>query len=286
MVRFKKELWTMGASEREAHGRCFAAMTLDSTYKPSKGASVTGGWIHQFTYRFTKRSWNPTPTSGSKSLLNGHMSVGEAITVSVEPNLLALAKGFIIELTPEEVIVGVDHVLDLAGISALLRAQSDDVFDDVVLFRIDKDEMFGGMGRIRYNLAHLFYSDGDTRRLQLVVDLRSPKFVQDAKGLDHDLRVQAAAKGLNQSQREAIKKVLDAEDYALILGMPGSGKTTVIAAIIKVLVGMGKTVLVTSYTHTAVDTILLKLKDDTDFGILRLGNADKARTPPPLGTLT
>jgi DNA replication ATP-dependent helicase Dna2 len=270
----------MGASEREAHGRCFAAMTLDTAYKSPKGDSAKAGWIHQFTYRFTKRSWSPTPTSGSKSLLNGHMSVGEAITISVEPNLLALAKGFIIELTPDEVVVGVDHVLDLASISALIRAKTEDVFDDVVLFRIDKDEMFGGMGRIRYNLARLFYADGDTRRLELVVDLRSPTFVLDEGILAHDRGVQAAAKDLNPSQQEAIKKVLNAEDYALILGMPGSGKTTVIAAIIKALVRMGKTVLVTSYTHSAVDTILLKLKEEgADFGILRLGNADKARNP-------
>jgi len=39
-------------------------------------------------------------------------------------------------------------------------------------------------------------------------------------------------------------------------------------------VGMGKTVLLTSYTHSAVDTILAKMVDD-EFGILRLGNVDK-----------
>jgi len=57
--------------------------------------------------------------------------------------------------------------------------------------------------------------------------------------------------------------------------MPGTGKTTVIVALIKTLVQLGKTVLLTSYTHSAVDNILLKLKDDADFGILRIGNLDK-----------
>lgn len=37
---------------------------------------------------------------------------------------------------------------------------------------------------------------------------------------------------------------------------------------------MGKTVLLTSYTHSAVDTILRKLKG-ANFGILRVGNPDK-----------
>lgn len=285
LIRFKKELWTMGASERESHGRCFAAMILDPSYKSPETPKRKGGWIHQFTYRFTKRSWNPTPTSGSKSLLNGHMSVGEAISVSVEPNLLALAKGFIIKLTPEEVVVGVDHVLDLAGISARIQTKDEEVFDDKpVVFRIDKDELFGGMGRIRYNLAKLFYADGDTRRLELVVDLKSPTFRTDDRVLDQGGEVKAIVQELNLSQQEAMRKVLNAEDYALILGMPGTGKTTIIAAIIKTLVGMGKTVLLTSYTHSAVDTILLKLKDDADFAILRLGNLDKVRVPviPPI----
>ena len=71
-----------------------------------------------------------------------------------------------------------------------------------------------------------------------------------------------------------MEKVLNAEDYALILGMPGTGKTTVIAALIKALVDLGKTVFLTSHTHSAVDTILLKL-NDVDFGILRIGNQEK-----------
>ena len=48
--------------------------------------------------------------------------------------------------------------------------------------------------------------------------------------------------------------------------MPGTGKTTVIAQLIKVLVAQRKSVLLTSYTNSAVDNILLKLKDlDIEF---------------------
>lgn len=32
--RFRKELWTMGAAEREKHGRCFGSMALDLSYTP------------------------------------------------------------------------------------------------------------------------------------------------------------------------------------------------------------------------------------------------------------
>lgn len=65
---------------------------------------------------------------------------------------------------------------------------------------------------------------------------------------------------LNKDQKRAILKVLCAEDYTLILGMPGTGKTTTIARLVQILVARGKSVLLTSYTHTAVDNILLKIK--------------------------
>ena len=58
-----------------------------------------------------------------------------------------------------------------------------------------------------------------------------------------------------------MKKVFSADNYSLIVGMPGTGKTTVIAQLIKVLVAQRKSVLLTSYTNSAVDNILLKLKD-------------------------
>ena len=71
-----------------------------------------------------------------------------------------------------------------------------------------------------------------------------------------------------------------ARDYALVLGMPGTGKTTTIAHIIRALVSQGKSVLLTSYTHTAVDNILLKIKKEK-FGILRLGSRSKVFRDAP-----
>ncbi|KAH9837999.1 Dna2-domain-containing protein [Rhodofomes roseus] len=263
LIRFKKELWTMGAQERERHGRCFSNMVLDRSYHWRPEAQ-TSSRIHGHTYRFIKESLTQS------SLLNGHMSSGDAITVSIEPDLLAFAKGFIVDLTPQEVIVGVDHEIDMDAVRTRTRAN---LFEDVI-FRIDKDELFSGMGRIRDNLAQLYYPGGDTKRLDLVVDLKRPEF-DDIEQLTLDETADAAMGKLNTNQQMAAAKVLTAQDYALILGMPGTGKTTVIAAIIQMLVSLGKTVLLASYTHSAVDTILLKLKHVADFSILRVGNIDK-----------
>ncbi|KAG6911010.1 hypothetical protein DXG01_005425 [Tephrocybe rancida] len=264
LVRFKKELWTMSAADRELKGRCFSSMVLDTSFIPPPTTGAAESKIHRFTYRFTRRS------NEAESLLNGHINIGDAITVSVEPTLLALARGFIISLTQTEVVLGVDHKLTIESILKRLPATS--TRGSPVIFRIDKDELFAAMGRVRDNLAQLFYAEGDTRRLELVVDMKYPVFDEHPPEFTASLSKHSAH--LNANQAQAMSKVLSAHDYALILGMPGTGKTTVIAAMIKTMVAMGKTVLLTSYTHSAVDTILAKLLD-ADFSILRLGNIDK-----------
>lgn len=270
----------MGAFEREAKGRCFGSMTIDASYcPPTLTTPAKTSKIHRFTYKFIRAR---DGAGATRSLLNGHLDSGDAITISVEPDLLALARGFIVNLSPAEVVVGVDHELCLDAIARRLTL-SDLVPQPTppgapIIFRIDKDELFGGMGRIRDNLAQMFYAEGDSRRLRLVVDLKPPVFDAALAPAQLPAAIAPHCAHLNDSQKHAVGKVLAAEDYALILGMPGTGKTTVIAAIIKSLVSMGKTVLLTSYTHSAVDTILSKLTD-ADFGILRVGNVDKVWCP-------
>ena len=146
MMRFKKELWTLGADEREILGRCFADMTLDTSPITEAPTNAGASKIHRFTYRFRRRVG-----VGAESLLNGHMSVGDAVTVSVLPNLFALCRGFILELGPQHVVLGVDHALDVTVIYERLRHRSHHSGSDAkkpgiqISFRIDKDEFSAGM---------------------------------------------------------------------------------------------------------------------------------------------
>ena len=64
---------------------------------------------------------------------------------------------------------------------------------------------------------------------------------------------------LNNRQQEAVCKALSLEDYLLIQGPPGSGKTTLIAAIVRELVAAGKRVVLAAGTNTAVDNIVKAL---------------------------
>ena len=78
---------------------------------------------------------------------------------------------------------------------------------------------------------------------------------------------------MNGDQRVAVIKAVQANDYALILGMPGTGKTSTTAFAVRCLLALRKTVLVTSYTHSAVDNLLKKLLEKGVVDFLRLGMA-------------
>ena len=55
-------------------------------------------------------------------------------------------------------------------------------------------------------------------------------------------------------------QMLTAKDYTLILGMPGTGKTSTMVHAVKALLMRGASILLTSYTNSAVDNLLIKLK--------------------------
>lgn len=272
-MRTKKEIWTMSALERQRHGKCFASMVIDkSSSLGCESTNYSGDQTYRYRYRMTRSvlpyessDHNATPSHSSASpsaqaLTSGHISVGDPVVVSAEPATLGLARGFVLELTSDSALLGLDH--SLVHFPGRKTAKE-------TVFRVDKDELQAGMGRLRDNLAQLFYANGDQKRRRLVVDLDRPVFAESplAPLLDKNNE-------LNEDQIAAVRKVLNAEDYALILGMPGTGKTTTIVEIIKTLAVAGKSVLLTSYTHSAVDNILLKLKD-SDIKILRLGHATK-----------
>ena len=68
-------------------------------------------------------------------------------------------------------------------------------------------------------------------------------------------------------------RILQAKDYALLLGLPGTGKTSTIAVAVMALLAQGKSVLLTSYTNSAVDNIMLKLAA-CGANMLRLGRTE------------
>ncbi len=77
--------------------------------------------------------------------------------------------------------------------------------------------------------------------------------------------------GLNQSQNEAVRKIIAAKDLAIIHGPPGTGKTTTLVQAIRQTLFSEKQVLVCSSSNTAVDLLTEKLHRE-GISVLRLGN--------------
>ncbi|KAM9980548.1 hypothetical protein ACTFIY_002867 [Dictyostelium cf. discoideum] len=93
----------------------------------------------------------------------------------------------------------------------------------------------------------------------LIVDLEPPIFDKlEQQNYWKSIDFQNDYPLLNIDQRNAIIKTLSAKDYSLIHGMPGTGKTTLVISLIHILWRLGKKVLITSFTHTSLDHLLLK----------------------------
>lgn len=82
---------------------------------------------------------------------------------------------------------------------------------------------------------------------------------------------------LNPMQRKAVLKALTCDNYMLIKGLPGTGKTQTLTILIQLLGIMKKSILITSHTNSAVDNILLRLKEK-GIKFMRLGSATKVHS--------
>ena len=284
VIKIRRELWTMQSSERERAGRCFSNIVIDpGSFQEIEGAPK----INRYRYTFIKAKPIPSFTfTGSQIVL------GEPIVISDERGHFALANGYVTSVRKHKIQVIIDRRLhnvrakgsdfdaqrnqtfagimevveDGVGQSAVTLTQP----DEPTLYRLDKDEFSNGMAMIRNNLIRLMEKDvfGVQALRRLIVENVAPTFKPVASA--YSVADTASQASLNVDQKAAIEKVMSAKDYALVLGMPGTGKTTTIAHIIRALAAQGKSILLTSYTHTAVDNILLKLRNDR-IGIFRLG---------------
>ncbi len=76
----------------------------------------------------------------------------------------------------------------------------------------------------------------------------------------------------NDEQNMAVTRALQMQDYLLIHGPPGTGKTSVIAEIVKRLCQQGQRVLLAAFTNQAVDNMLARLDREGVHTYIRLGH--------------
>ncbi|CAG5854382.1 unnamed protein product [Menidia menidia] len=247
----RKRVWLQSAEESEKNGSCAGNLQLSGP--------VTVQAEGVFLHRFQRGS-----LTSQQSLTDCGLTSGDRIALSdQEGRLVGMATGYICEVSRALISCTLDR--DLSK------------FRDV-LFRLDSDEGVVGLSTHLTNLSRLMENCQDSERLrELVVDRRPPDFISNLSSvLPREAKETVAniLKGLNKPQKQAMKKVLLSKDYTLIVGMPGTGKTTTICTLVRILHACGFSVLLTSYTHSAVDNILLKLKRFR-VGFLRLGKGQK-----------
>jgi len=81
----------------------------------------------------------------------------------------------------------------------------------------------------------------------------------------------------NDAQDEAIRTAVGAEDFALIHGPPGTGKTHTLATLVDELIERGERVLVSAFTNRAVDNALEALEVQGVEGMVRYGTESGVR---------
>ncbi|XP_047437501.1 DNA replication ATP-dependent helicase/nuclease DNA2 isoform X2 [Mugil cephalus] len=247
----RKRVWLQTVEESEKYGSCVGNLQLSGPVI----VQSEGVFLHRF-----KRSI----VASQQGSNNGSLASGDRVVLGdQEGRFVGLATGYLCEVSRASISCTLDR--DLSKFRG-------------VLLRLDADEGVVGLSTHLTNLSKLMENCQDSDRLrELIVDLRPPEFISNLSSvLPRDAKdiVANILKGLNKPQKQAMKKVLLSKDYTLIVGMPGTGKTTTICTLVRILHACGFSVLLTSYTHSAVDNILLKLKRFR-VGFLRLGQGQK-----------
>ncbi|XP_053616981.1 DNA replication ATP-dependent helicase/nuclease DNA2 isoform X2 [Plodia interpunctella] len=229
-------LWTDSAAKRAMRGSCAPNLTLKSVV----------GSDDRYLHIFEKSQDN----ADSKGPQEGEFSI---VSRDKRPWIAA----------------GVVTVAKVNEIHILLERDLSRRLPKSTMFHIDTYESYATAVHNLTNLGVLMEdSDRALRLRKLIIDKEEPQF---DKKLPRDVGRLGSKlmRSLNIQQQRAVLKALAAQDYALLQGLPGTGKTQTISVLIQMLVGLKLRVLVTAHTHSAVDNVLCRLPES--MSVMRLG---------------
>ncbi|KAM7277423.1 hypothetical protein ACFE04_019289 [Oxalis oulophora] len=270
----KQEIWHSHNLKTGDFRSGLSSLVLDASDKlPHQNSLKENRFIYRFVSQefashLLKTSNEVSQSSTTPNELDSTLKNGDYVMLFIEAGHQAIASGVITDISHSHVSVSFSKRLRLPGSKPSCEAR--DLLEKV--WRIDKDEFVASFSTMRFNLVQMFLQSEQSSYLRrVIVDLEAPRF--DSGSIfsqDPAISYVWSEKDLNDDQRRAILKTLTAKDYALILGMPGTGKTSTLVHTVKALLMKGSSVLLTSYTNTAVDNLLIKLKaQGIDF--LRIG---------------
>lgn len=195
--------------------------------------------------------------------VEGHLEIrpGDFIIVSVPPDKWAVATGFIVEITLKTITLNLPKKL------TEFRGQA---------MRVDRYESQSMLSYHLTNLGILLENSERSARIRDAISgVVAPHFEDAGNVLLKTTQAEEIMSHLNDGQKNAIQRSLTCQNYLLIKGLPGTGKTQTISALIRLLVLSDQSVLITAHTHSAVDNLLLRIKSH-GLSFLRLGSAARA----------
>jgi len=143
------------------------------------------------------------------------------------------------ELTADEIVVTAEERIELRRV-------------DVYPSEMSVDRMLTAL--------HDFVLKGDPRRKDVLFGREEPEFRDENREIVAN----------NDAQNRALNRALNAEDFALVHGPPGTGKTYTIARLVEELRSRGERVLLSAFTNRAVDNCLEALQE-RGLDALRMG---------------
>jgi DNA replication ATP-dependent helicase Dna2 len=174
-------------------------------------------------------------------------------------------------------------VTNIDLISNILELRSVEAFPNELLAKgrnlcLDEDQNHSQLKGMRGNILQLL-SAQQPRLKDLIINFQPPQFdsslghsEKQLTSLPEWLRMEFYS--LNLDQQAMVTRGMRCLDYLLVQGMPGSGKTTAIAVLSKILCTLGKNVLISAHTNSAVDNIMRKCcsKNFPPGSLIRVGN--------------
>ncbi|XP_033337738.2 DNA replication helicase/nuclease 2 [Megalopta genalis] len=236
-------LWTLSPEKREAKKLCIS------------GLKVIGKVVeYDSKYRHTFVRTNHDQDSNIPYL---EFVENEYILVSTNKRI-NISAGFIMHIKEDSVTVLLDRDITKYNIDES--------------FHIDK---YSSSNLIAFNFANVGGLMGDNeiceKLREIVIDKKPATFAKELSKSVISISANIVER-LNEDQARAVLKAMTAKEYILIKGMPGTGKTQTLVALIQLLNAIGCSILITAHTNSAVDNVLLRLLDKgIDF--LRLGSS-------------
>ncbi|PON87540.1 hypothetical protein TorRG33x02_167180 [Trema orientale] len=257
----KSEIWR-SHSFRSDHARLFSIVLDDEL--PHREIKKDNRFVYRFVChdvpsvdRKLSDGDSLNATSSPAKDFNSTLKNGDHVILSTGSGHLIIASGVVTDSSDLHISVSFSKCLRLPG-----NAPSEACDLSREVWRIDKDEFMSSFAIMRFNLVQLFLQSAQSTHLRkMIVDLEAPRFDSGCIiSQDPAMSYVWSQNNLNDDQRRAILKILTARDYALILGMPGTGKTSTMVHAVNALLIRGASILLTSYTNSAVDNLLIKLK--------------------------